>query len=461
MTRPDDLQVSEDPIAALATPYARSALAVIRMSGAGALGRLAPLFSGSADLAGAPAGTVHHGYLIDGDRRVDEVMVAVYRAPHSYTGQESAEIFCHGSLPGIERILALLFRRGFRQADPGEFTLRAFLNGKLDLTRAEAVQELVAAQSDRAQSLALDRLGGAVTGWIDGVKKQLLQIMAAVEVQLDYPEEEIGATPLPLEMIDSCSSELRRLADTYRAGRLYQEGVRVAVAGRTNAGKSSLFNLLLRSDRSIVSSVHGTTRDYIEGSIVLRGVPIRLYDTAGLRVTAEEIESEGIRRSRELIDASACVLYLVDSTAGITEEDRENLAALEGRAGLLRIWNKIDLEPATVASPDGAAPDGWLPLSSTTGEGLDRLHARLFELVAGNLNVGEGEPIIDSLRQKQLIDAAVESLERVRESIESEMPLDVAALDLQEALHALGEITGEVTSADVLDAIFSGFCVGK
>lgn len=448
-------QVSTDCIAALATPYSQAALAVIRLSGNDCVGRVAPLVSGAGDLAATAGNTVHHGYITDGRQRVDEVMIAVYRAPRSYTGQEGAEIFCHGSLPGINRILSLLFRHGFRQAEPGEFTMRAFLNGKLDLTRAEAVQELVNARTDTARALALDRLGGAVTGWIDRVKNRLLQMLASVEVQLDYPDDEIDAAPVPAQTIESCVEELRRLASTYGAGRLYQEGVRVAVAGRTNAGKSSLFNLLLRADRSIVSDVHGTTRDYIEGNIVLKGVPIRLYDTAGLRVSAEEVENEGIRRSRLLIENAACVLYLVDATAGVCSADRENLAALAGNQHILRLWNKVDLPGAE------RPPEGWIALSAATGDGLDQLHSRLYSEIAGGVRLGEGEAVIDSLRQKQLIDSAVESLERAGESVAHRMPLDLVALDLQEALHALGEITGEVTSADVLDAIFSGFCVGK
>ncbi len=232
--------------------------------------------------------------------------------------------------------------------------------------------------------------------------------------------------------------------------------------GKTNAGKSSLFNLLLREDRSIVSEVHGTTRDYIEGGIVLKGVPVRLYDTAGLRSGIGEVENEGIRRSRLLIENAACVLYLVDASCGLSVEDHENLSLLSSRSGVLRIWNKIDLLRGTgSAVVADAIPEGWIPVSAATGAGIDLLHARLYAAIAGNISGGEGAPVIDSLRQKQLIDSAAESLVRVRESAEIAMPLDIIALDLQEALHALGEITGEVTSADILDAIFSGFCVGK
>ena len=449
-----------DRIAALATPYAESALAVVRVSGAGSIAAIASVFSRPEALTTAPGNTIHHGYLSEGGSSVDEVMVAVYRAPRSYTGEESAEIFCHGSPQGIQAILDLLFRNGFRQADPGEFTLRAFLNGKVDLTQAEAVKELVSARSRTAHGLALDRLGGSVFKWIDRVKGRLLHIMAAVDIQLDYPDDELesaGAASevIPPGIILECEAQLHSLVATYRTGRLYQEGVKVAIAGRTNAGKSSLFNLMLREERSIVSEVHGTTRDYIEGTVVIEGIPVRLFDTAGLRATSESVESEGIRRSGLLIESAACVLYVVDGIEGLTRADEETLAALSERSGVIPVWNKVDSPSAK------EAPSGFVSLSAASGEGLPLLHARMLREIAGEIRLGEGEPVIDSLRQKQLIDRSLGALERVKEGLSAGMPLDVVALDMQESLNALGEITGEVTTDDILGEMFSGFCVGK
>ncbi len=454
------MQVQNDRIAALATPYAESALAVIRTTGDGCIEAISRIFSRPDLLRSAPGNTIHHGFLSYEGEAIDEVMIAVFRAPRSYTGQESTEISCHGSPAGIQRVLQLLFKNGFRQADPGEFTLRGFLNGKMDLTRAEAVKEIVNAQSQKAHALALDRLGGAVFQWIERVKSRLVHILAAVEVQLDYPDDELEGSSatsvvVPEETIDACMEELQQLAATYRAGRIYQEGVKVAIAGRTNAGKSSLFNVLLREERAIVSEFHGTTRDYLEGMIVLEGIPIRLYDTAGLRTTAESVESEGIRRSGLVIEGAACILYVVDGTAGLVDEDRSHLRTLEGRAGVIHVWNKID------AADAGPAPDGYVALSAESGQGLDHLSSRIVNEIGGELRISQGEPVIDSIRQKTLIEGAIQSLGRVKDGLRERMPLDVIALDVQESVHSLGEITGEVTSSDVLDVMFSGFCVGK
>ena len=285
-------------IAALATPLGQSALAVVRTSGPGCIEHLAGLFSRPAALKTAVGHTMVHGSLIDPaaagqsrESQVDEVLLGVFRGPKSYTGEDMVEIYCHGSIPGIDRIFALLFAAGFRQAEGGEFTLRAFLNGKLDLTRAEAVQEIVSARSRIGQSLALHRLGGAVVNRINGLKTELVRLMAMVSIQLDYPDDEIDAITLPPETIAAIGEGLARLAATYSIGRSYQQGVRITLAGRTNAGKSSLFNALVREERAMVSEIHGTTRDYLEAPFVILGIPVRLFDTAGLREVEEVLES--------------------------------------------------------------------------------------------------------------------------------------------------------------------------
>ena len=243
------------------------------------------------------------------------MVVAVYRAPRSYTGEDGAEITCHGSLPVIRRILSLLARSGFREAGPGEFTQRAFLNGRMDLTRAEAVNEIVRARTDRARSLALQRLSGAIQRKIEAVRDDLLGVQAALEACLDYPEEDHGAS-VDTEVLDRSAASLEALAQTCARGRLYQEGVSAALAGATNSGKSSLFNQLLRQDRAIVSEVHGTTRDWLEAAIDVEGIPVRLFDTAGTRDTGDPLEREGMRRTAEVLRGADLVVWLVDGTAG-------------------------------------------------------------------------------------------------------------------------------------------------
>lgn len=452
-----DESVRTDPIAALATPFGRSALAVIRTSGPEVIESFARIFSGGNRIRVAQGHTLHHGTLFDGEEAVDEVVLALFRAPRSYTGEECVEIYCHGSRPGIQRILDLLYTHGFRAAEPGEFTLRAFMNGKLDLTRAEAVREIADAQTSAAQELALGRLGGSIEGRINELKEALVKLLAALSIQLDYPEEETGEIPTDSKELERIAVSLRDLAATYRTGRIYQEGVRVALGGRTNAGKSSLFNALLREDRAIVSEIHGTTRDYIEASLDVEGVPVLLFDTAGLREVKEQVEGEGIRRSRTILKQADMVLYLVDAAEGLSAEDRSFLEEEAADAGdrVIPVWNKSDL-PGTPPPPEG-----FFAVSALRAEGVSSLLGEIRRRALPEERVRGGEPVIDSLRQKNLLDRAADAVEQIIQGVEADMPADVLSLDLQEAVNALGEITGEVTTADLLDTMFEGFCVGK
>jgi tRNA modification GTPase len=453
----------EEPIVALATPYAPSALAVLRTSGEGSIELIASLFSNPKRLREAESHTLVHGTLHGkSGETLDEVVAGVYRAPGGYTGEDSVELFCHGSLAGIRRALDALLELGFRQAAPGEFTRRAFMNGKLDLTRAEAIQEVVAAKTRTAHSIAMDRMHGLLFRNIDIAKRELLRQRAAVEVQLDYPEDEVQASVSPAEL-RRIRDNLAELASSYDRGRLYQDGARIAIAGPTNAGKSSLFNLILRHDRAIVSSAPGTTRDYLEAEVSFAGVPIRLYDTAGYRDVVELVETEGIERSGEVSRAADVVLYVVDATEGLDVSDRRRLRDLREHVPCVVVWNKVDLEHAR--QPE----DGAVAVSAATGTGLADLEARVPAILMGDDREpvltsgtdGHRTAMIDSLRQKRLLERAVESLDAVLEALDAGVHLDLLAVDLKDAVDALGEITGEVTSADVLEQIFSGFCVGK
>ncbi len=447
------------PITALATPWGSSAIAVIRCSGLGAIELVDRIFLPAGKLASAAANSVHHGFLVDPDSRVrlDEVMVVLLRAPGSYTGEDTVEVMCHGSTAGIQRILALLLAIGFRQAEPGEFTLRAFMAGKLDLTRAEAVNEIVSARTAESHEMALQRLSGALEQRINAIKARLVTLLAAVDIQLDYPEEDSGEVVIAPEAVVEVRDKIRELLASYRTGRIYQQGVRVAIAGRTNAGKSSLFNELLRQDRSIVSETAGTTRDYIESTIALAGVPVRLYDTAGFRDSSERVETEGMRRSREILDAADLVLYVIDAGEGVHDSEPAMLQQLRESGRLVGVWNKIDL-PAAGAH---AAPHGFAAVSLNTGQGLPQLIELICERILPASLTWNGEPVIDSLRQKQLLEAADSALGHVLEGLAMQIPVDAVALDVEEALHSLGAITGEVTTEDVLSAMFAGFCVGK
>ena len=398
--------------------------------------------------------TIHRRVLRDGAEDVDEVLLAVYKAPRSYTGQDSAEIFCHGGLPVIQRVMSLLTRSGFRPAGPGEFTQRAFLNGRMDLTRAEAVNEIVRAKTDKARALALQRLSGAIEQRIKAARDALVELRAALEVMIDSPEDEPGDV-IDQAKLDAAAGMLESLTGTYRHGRIYQEGVAVAIAGATNSGKSSLFNLLLRQERAIVSEIHGTTRDWLEGTVNLSGIPVRLFDTAGLRPSSDPLELEGMRRTEEVIGSADAVVYLVDGSKGLSAEDRTYTESWTRSAPLLPAWNKTDL-PGVLP-----APSGYVPVSAATGRGLDSLEKAIVAAVLGGPTMESGEPLIDSQRQKDLIQRALSALARFRQALSDGVTPDLLAVDLSDALEALGEITGEVTSAEVLDRMFSTFCVGK
>jgi tRNA modification GTPase len=450
------------PIVALATPWAESAVAVIRTSGAGTLDLLAGCFSRPGALKSAFSHRMVHGTLTDPatGEAADEVLCAVFREGRGYTGEEAAEIYAHGSLPGISLILDILRRRGFRDAAPGEFTLRAFLNGRLDLTQAEAVAEIVASRSRTAHSMALHRLSGGIRELVEGYKSSLTALLAAVEIQLDYAEDEVEAPrKLDTEEVAAIRRGLEALASTFETGRLYRDGARIALSGRTNAGKSSLFNLFVREDRSIVSEVHGTTRDFVHEEITVKGIPATLYDTAGLRAAGTEsgegnddgkddIETEGIRRSGLVTGEADLVLYLVDGIRGI---DGDELESLDGERSIL-IWSKADSA--------GAAPAGFLPVSAFSTEGFALLEEEIARRLEDRGGASDGA-VIDSARQRDLLNRSAGALGELLRGAEEEMPLDVLAVDLKEALDALGEITGEVTTAEVLHEMFSRFCVGK
>jgi tRNA modification GTPase len=393
-----------DPIAAPATPLAESALALIRTSGGGTdvnrksvIELLAGIFSRPEKLLSAPGNSIVHGWIIDSENKIDEVLVSVYRAPHSYTGEDAADISCHGGIATVKAVMAALKKADFRDALPGEFTFRAFMNGKLDLTRAESVMELVSAKTDRGREQAVRRLAGVLRKEVSGVKDLLVEVLAGTEIYLDYSEDEFfpsaegeasgdeEAGRLPgRNLAEQAALRLKALSDLWRRERIYAEGALAVIAGRPNAGKSSLFNYLLKEDRSIVTDIPGTTRDWIEALISIDGIPLRLADTAGLREIglkepdsskADEAERIGIERSMELLDKADLVLYVIDGGEGITVSDREFLLRQREAAPakpILVLWNKADLvSPPSLR--EGELPGRLLALSAKTGEGIQEL----------------------------------------------------------------------------------------
>ena len=469
------------PIAAFATAPGKSALTLIRLSGAGAIEAAASVFSKPDKLKRAAGNTVIHGWICRGDEKIDEVLVSVFRSPRSYTGEDSLEVSCHGGIGAGRAVLETLKSCGFRDALPGEFTFRAFINGKLDLTRSESVMELVSAKTDAGRSHAVQRLSGLLETEINRIKKMLVEALAGAELYLDYSEDEISADTdekagiLPgQERVHEALVRLKKLAAAWDRERIYQEGISAVIAGPPNAGKSSLFNFLLREDRSIVTEIPGTTRDWIEAWVSIEGIPVRLADTAGLRESGDPVEALGVQRTRELLDGADLILYLIDGTYGISEEDRAFLAeyghtpesAAQAGAHQLLLWNKADIAPLPAQLADSSA----IAVSAKTGEGIVELSRAVAAAVQAQADTtaGAGEAAEaaqsaapGSARQKNLIDAACAALEEALALAGRGEPLDLIAPLLREAVNALGEITGEVSTAGILEEMFSRFCVGK
>jgi tRNA modification GTPase len=442
---------------------------------------MARAFSRPEALLAAPGHTAVVGHVLGVDgAAVDEAVLLVFRGPASYTGQDGVDLSCHGGPASAARVLAALEAAGFRPALPGEFTFRAFAGGKMDLARAEAVGELVAARTVAAQADALARLSGGLSHELGAIKTELVRLAAACALRLDYGDDEAPeGFEAELPALEACRKSCSDLAATFAVGRLLQDGASIVAAGRTNAGKSSLFNRLLREERAIVSDVHGTTRDYVEAALDLDGIPVRLLDTAGVRQTDDPVEAEGVRRSRLVASGADLILYVVDAIAGLFPEDQSFLAA---HPDALRVWNKVDSPRAL------PAPPGWLAVSAETGAGEPALIAAIKAALLGHEGAAGtvmtdvamtgpagagasgtgpistlGHPVtrISSARQKVALTRAADALGDAQEAIRAGESLDIVAVDLSAALSALGEITGETTPEDILDSLFSNFCVGK
>ena len=430
---------TEEPIYALATPFSPSALAVIRTSGTDAISLVQKVFKGR--LTGRPNGTAVHGWIVDKNReKVDEVVALLYNHGHGYTGEEAVEIMCHGSLPVIKKISTTLEEAGFRLALKGEFTYRAFLGGRMDLTEAEAVEELVSAKGERGRKDALSRLSGSIRNEADKAKDEIINILASLEVQLDYGEDDIPEEWIfPSERVDAIINRLEKIRNTYASSRLYSQGAKVVLAGSTNAGKSSLFNALLKENRAIVSSVAGTTRDYIETECEMNGIPVRLFDTAGLRSSGDEIEKEGILRSKELMDEADLVVYVLAPGEVEPEEKMKNA---------IYIHSKSDI-----------APGDGITFSSITGEGLDKVVDAITTFLSRDKRSVSDVPVIESERQERKLGETIDALKDAEKA--KDCSVDIIALYFQSALSALSELTGETTSDDILEVLFSSSCLGK
>lgn len=480
-----------DPVAAIATALVPSALGIVRASGSGSIELLANIFSRPDALRSAGGNTLIHGWILGGEtdrsrgaladtgdrKKIDEVMVAVYRAPRSFTGEDSVEIIGHGGTAAVLAVYRACIAAGFRPAERGEFTFRSFANGHTDLARSEAIREIIGAETDKARERAAGRLSGNLSSEVTAIKDMILRALAAIEVEIEYPEdEETTKGAFDAGAITAAADRLSALESSWAAEKLYQDGARVVLAGRTNAGKSSLFNAFLKEDRAIVSDIHGTTRDWLESSVDFDGIPVRIFDTAGLRETSDVIEAEGVERTRVLAKGADLVLYLVDGTEGLNDEDREFLAPAQHAAAgdtppVILVWNKADREGSHPA-PDRANSELCVAavhsVSAKRGTGIGELVHEASALLVGEKSGPSSKNALETRtaslgteRQKNAIRSSIACLEHALSAASEGFPMDAIAQDLEDSLAALGEVTGEVTSADILDTVFSGFCVGK
>jgi len=457
----------EDTIAAIATPIGTGGIGIIKMSGpeAWAVGRHLFHFSGSPKTI--QSHHLYHGHIIEPGthKTVDEVLICFMRGPATYTREDVVEINCHSGFAVLDRILELAIRSGARLAEPGEFTRRAFLNGRIDLTQAEAVLDVVSSKTRRSLHLASEHLKGGLQTIITEMRSHLLDSLAMVEAAIDFPEEDLellAEADLAARVRNQVKEPITRLLGDYEDGRILREGLSVIIAGKPNVGKSSLLNNLLRSNRALVTPVPGTTRDVIEESLSLRGIPLRLVDTAGLRQAEDLVEKLGMEFTRERLSQADLVLFVLDRSSSLTSEDLQIFNDINSKPRVV-VLNKIDLDP----HPDFATISDRLPaetvveISALHGDGMEHLKDAVFHTILGRRLDTETSVVAPNLRHKLCLERALEAVNRALHLLDNHSSAELIALEVQEGLAHLGEIIGLTTTEDLLDQIFSQFCIGK
>ena len=453
------MQPEQDTIVAISTPVGRGGIGVVRVSGPLAREVVAPLLRLRNELA---AGRARFGQIVDvatGDV-LDEAVATYFAVPHSYTGEDVVELAAHGSPVLLDYLVRQCCARGARLAEPGEFTQRAFLAGRIDLTQAEAVNDLIGSSTLEQARVAARQLGGALARTVSPLKEQLVGLIAAMEAGIDFAEDDIDLMPASVIQykISAIRKPLERLERSFAYGRVVRDGFRLAIVGRPNAGKSSLFNRLVERDRAIVTATPGTTRDLVTERVAMDGIPVDLIDTAGLREALDEAERIGIAKSREAMADADVVLLVIDAAAGSGEEDRIVLESAASTGNVLTVWNKCDL----LANPDGSPlAVAALRTSAVTGQGIDTLRAAIVRAVAGYGGGLREDGMLTNLRQHQAVSAAIAGLDVASSALAAAIPHEMVLLDLYETLRSLDALTGVTTSEDVLRLIFSTFCIGK
>lgn len=449
-----------DTIVALATPQGVGAISVIRLSGTDAIAITQSVFKGK-DLTQQPSHTIHFGTIHDDDRIIDEVLVSVFIAPRSFTTENAIEISCHGSAVIVKEIIKVLLKKGARLATPGEFTKRAFLHGRFDLAQAEAVADLINAETDNARQAALNQMRGGFSKEINRLREELIHFASLIELELDFGEEDVEFAKRSdlKKLIYQIQGYLTSLIKSFDQGNVIKNGVPTVIAGKPNAGKSTLLNVLLNEEKAIVSDIAGTTRDSIEDEIVLGGINFRFIDTAGLRETTDVIEAMGVARTRDKMKQASLIIYLVDLTHTTLEEiDLEIKALTDLGIPHIKVGNKLDkADPGLVGQ---LTKKGFTFISAKNGDQIEELKENILSLFEVE-HVKTGDVMVTNLRHYQNLLQTNESLTRVLEGMDTGVTGDFLAMDIRQSLHYLGEITGNITTEDLLENIFSKFCIGK
>ena len=452
-----------DTIAAISTPKGEGGIAIIRISGDKSFEILDKIFIKKNPNADLGFYKLNYGFIKDGEKTVDEVMAVRLKAPKSYTCEDIVEINCHGGTLVSEKVLELVLRNGARHAESGEFTKRAFMNGRIDLSQAEAVMDIIQGKTEKSVSLSLDQLRGDLRDKVNQFKKALLDITAHVNVVLDYPEEGID-DPLPAELrnnLEKVYEEANRLIDSYDTGKKIKEGIKTVIVGKPNVGKSTLLNALLHEERAIVTHVAGTTRDVIEEIINIKGVPLVLVDTAGIRKTDDIVENIGVEKSKQFIGKADLVLLVLDASKELENEDIEVINQIkENKKKVIVLLNKIDLNKKINLA--GHNLENIVEISAKDNIGIEDMQEKIYSyIVEEDVENSSEKLIITNIRHKTALEKTKDAIKNIFETIDMGLPMDLISVDLKEALDSLSEITGEISSEDILDHVFGNFCVGK
>jgi tRNA modification GTPase len=458
--------LASDTIAAISTPMGEGGIAVIRVSGPESIACVERIFSSKHKLSEVPSHTVHYGYIVHPDtkERVEEVLVTVMRAPRSFTREDVVEVSCHGGIVSVKNVLELLLEQGARLAEPGEFTKRAFLNGRIDLAQAEAVIDLIRAKSDRAFRIALKQAEGKLSQEVREIRHELIELMAHIEVNIDYPEHDVEEMTAAFiqEKCEKAIAKIDRLLGSAEQGKILREGIVTAIVGRPNVGKSSLLNALAQENKAIVTDIPGTTRDVIEEYVNLNGIPLKLLDTAGLRETSDVVERIGVEKSRSALSEADLILLVINQNEPLLEEEKQLLEQLKDKNCIV-LLNKIDLPRNVELSYIEALypPERIVMISAKEGEGLDRVGKAIGDLFLGGKLESHDMTYVSNIRHIHLLKRAKQSLIDAKEAAEQRVPIDLIQIDVRTSWESLGELIGDAVGESLIDQIFSQFCLGK